>query len=57
MSKIVRISDETFQRLKRFAEPFDTRDDALSAALDAAEEWRADNVPAPDSDMHGETLH
>ena len=38
---VIRVSDQTIQRLKAWAEPLkDTADSALSKALDAAEESR-----------------
>ena len=48
---VIRVSEETMQRLKAWAEPLrDTADSALSKALDAAEAKRDPDRSRPDSE-------
>jgi hypothetical protein len=48
MMPVIRISDKTFERMKKFAEPFvHSPDDIVNLALDALEQTRLVKVPAP----------
>jgi len=55
---VIRVSEQTMQRLKTWAEPLrDTVNSALSKALDAAEEKRdADQLQASDEGQRGSHL-
>lgn len=55
---VIRVSEQTMQRLKTWAEPLrDTVNSALSKALDAAEEKReADRLQASDEGQRGSHL-